>query len=59
MKYFFLFTLLLFITSNVISSEFENTLKLAQEGFPIPQYYMGLRYDDGDGVPKNDTEALN
>lgn len=58
MKYFFLFTLLLFITSNVFSSEFENTLKLAKQGDSQAQYELGYMYDEGSGTKENNTEAV-
>ena len=58
MKYLFLFTILLFVTSNVFSSEFEDTLKLAQQGDAEAQYLLGYMYDEGSGTKENNAEAV-
>jgi TPR repeat protein len=53
MKYFFLFTLLLFITSNVFSSEFEDLLNKAIDGDIEAQFKVGMTYKYGKIVPKD------
>ena len=59
MKYLFIFTISLFITSNVFSSEFENTLKLAQQGDAEAQYRLGEFFLKGlEGVPVDAQKAL-
>jgi TPR repeat protein len=53
MKYFFLFTLLLLITSNVFSSEFEDLLNKAIDGDIEAQFKVGMTYKYGKIVPKD------
>jgi uncharacterized protein len=33
-------------------------LKAADQGFAEPQFYVGLMYDRGEGVPQNQAEAF-
>jgi hypothetical protein len=37
---------------------FEDTLRLAEEGDAVAQYNLGWMYDHGEGVPENNTEAM-
>jgi uncharacterized protein len=45
------------------SGDYATALKLlrplADKGFPIPQFYLGLMYANGQGVPRNDAEAVS
>ena len=37
---------------------FEDTLRLAEEGYSYAQYNLGVMYANGEGVPEDDAEAL-
>ena len=37
---------------------FDELRKAANQGFAVAQYNLGVRYDDGEGVPKDDAEAV-
>lgn len=37
---------------------FEETLKLAEEGNDKAQFNVAIMYEEGDGVQKNDAEAI-
>ena len=38
--------------------DFEQTKRLAEQGNPNGQFVLGLMYDNGEGVPENDAEAV-
>ena len=40
------------------ASKFDETKALADQGIAYAQNNLGVMYDDGDGVPENDTEAV-
>lgn len=52
----YLFALTLSFT--VAASEFQDNKRLAEQGFASAQYNLGLMYSKGDGVQKNNTEAV-
>ena len=55
------FLLLAFLASGVYGQDaldFEETTALAEQGDVFAQFELGLMYDNGDGVPKNDAEAV-
>ena len=56
MRYVLLVTLL--ISSGVFSYEFENVLKLAEQGDAEAQVNLGHMYLHGEGVPQNGIEAI-
>tara|TARA_B100001105_G_scaffold174513_1_gene140621 strand:- start:446 stop:796 length:351 start_codon:yes stop_codon:yes gene_type:complete len=39
-------------------ADFEETKRLAEQGLANAQYSLGLMYDEGEGVPENDAEAV-
>ena len=39
-------------------SDFEETKRLAEQGEAYAQYNLGLMYDEGEGVPENNAEAV-
>ena len=39
-------------------SDFEKTKRLAEQGEVYAQYNLGLMYDEGEGVPENNAEAV-
>ena len=38
--------------------DFEETKRLAEQGFAEAQHNLGLMYSNGEGVPENDVEAV-
>ena len=40
------------------ASDFEETMRLAEQGDAIAQYNLGVMYTTGEGVPENDAEAV-
>ena len=40
------------------SSEFDETKALAELGMAAAQNNLGIMYDNGEGVPENDAEAV-
>ena len=56
MKYILLLTALL--TSGVFASELDDYKNLADEDIVYAQFFLGVMYDIGDGVPENDAEAV-
>ena len=58
-RHFLLSILLMFSLSGCSNdSEFDQTLEKAQQGSAEAQFNLGVMYDYGQGVPKDDTEAL-
>ena len=41
-----------------VASEFDETKALGEQGVAYAQYNLGLMYDNGEGVPENDAEAV-
>jgi TPR repeat protein len=58
MKYFLIFILSLSIASNVFSSEFEDTLTLANQGDAEAQFNLGRMYDNGHVTERNILKAI-
>ena len=56
MKIMLILTLLL--PSVSLASKFDETMSLAIQGHPDSQTKLGLMYSKGDGIPKNDVEAV-
>jgi uncharacterized protein len=56
--YLILSILILSIYSTVLGGEFEDTLKLAEQGNAIDQFNVGTMYDYGQGVTKNYKKAI-
>ena len=56
MKHILMLTLLL--TSGAFAVEFEDILAKAKAGRPMYQYLLGSMYDQGEGIPENDAEAV-
>ena len=55
----YLLLLVALITSTTIAAAtFDETMALAKQGEAYAQYNLGLIYFKGEGVPKNDTEAV-
>ena len=52
--------LLLLLCSPVFSQapDLNETRRLAEQGHAKAQYNLGLMYDNGEGVPENDSEAV-
>ncbi len=58
-RHLLLTLLLLFGLSGVIHAEtFDQTLEKAQRGDAGAQFYLGMMYELGEGVPENDMEAV-
>ena len=53
-----IFLILTVTTSAHADEDFEATKKLAESGDGIAQFNLALMYANGDGVPKNDKEAV-
>ena len=49
-------TLLTF--QSAAASEFDDMKALADTGMAEAQYVLGIMYDNGEGVPENDAEAV-
>ena len=43
--------------STFASSDFDETMAAAKDGDAIAQFYLGLMYDNGEGVPENNIRA--
>jgi len=56
MKYIVL--ILLALTSGAFASEFDESMEKATQGEAWAQFNLGIMYDNGDGVPENDAEAV-
>ena len=57
MRYILLLTVL--ITSTAFAApDFDETMAAAKQGAAYAQYNLGNMYDNGDGVPENDAEAV-
>jgi len=46
------------LATSVWSQDFEETLRLAQDGDASAQYSLGVMYHDGDGVTENASAAV-
>ena len=57
MRYVLLLVALITSTTNAAVT-FDETMALAKQGEAYAQYNLGLIYFKGEGVPKNDTEAV-
>ena len=53
-----LFLLVIGFSGGVSGQSFEETKRLAEQGYARAQYDLGVMYDEGDGVPENDVEAV-
>ena len=53
-----LFLLVIVFSGSVSGQDFEETKRLAEQGYARAQYDLGVMYDEGDGVPENDVEAV-
>ena len=40
------------------ASEFDEMKALAEQGIAAAQFNLGVMYDNGEGVPENDAEAV-
>ena len=57
MRYILLFTVLL--TSNAFAKpDFDETMAAAKQGHAYAQHNLGVMYSIGEGVPKNEAEAV-
>lgn len=50
--------LLLGCTTSIVTSQFEDILKLAEQGNAQAQYELGMMYGIGDGVKQDTANAL-
>ena len=57
MRYLLILTILLASTA-FAAPDFDEIKALAEQGNEYAQLYLGLMYDNGDGVPENDAEAV-
>ena len=57
MKYILLLTLLLASTA-FAAPDFDETMALAKQGEAYAQHNLGVMYENGEGVPENDAEAV-
>ena len=53
-----LFILVIGFSGGASGQDFEETKRLAEQGNPNGQFVLGLMYDNGEGVPENDAEAV-
>ena len=51
------FLLVIGFSGGVSGQDFEETKRLAEQGFANAQYNLGVMYDDGEGVPQNNVRA--
>ena len=58
MKWTGLIVLAALITFSSIASEFDDTLKLAEQGYVDAQYNLGVMYGNGQGVPQDHKQAV-
>ena len=57
MRYILLLTVLL--ASNAFAApDFDETMAEAKQGAAYAQFNLGVMYDNGDGIPENDAEAV-
>ena len=54
----FLFLLIIGFSGGVSGQDFQETKRLAERGLAFAQVNLGLMYDNGEGVPENDAEAV-
>ena len=47
-----------FVLPAMAAPDFEETKELAEQGDAVGQYNLGFMYDNGEGVPENDAEAV-
>ena len=57
MKYILLLTVLL-ATTTIAAATFDETMAAAKQGKAYAQFNLGNMYDNGNGVPENDAEAV-
>ena len=57
MRYILLLNIVLAF-STFASSDFDGTMAAAKDGDAIAQFNLGVMYDNGEGVPENDAEAV-
>lgn len=55
---FLLLSLLLIVCSTAMADKFEIIRKVAEQGDAGAQNNLGLMYDNGEGVPEDDAEAV-
>ena len=53
-----LFLLVMGFSAVVSGQDFEETKRLAEQGLAFAQSNLGFMYDNGEGVPENDAEAV-
>ena len=58
MKWTRLIVLAALITFSSIASEFDDTLKLAEQGYVDAQYNLGVMYGNGQGVPQDYKQSV-
>ena len=46
------------LVGSVLAQSLDETRKKAESGDAVAQYVLGLMYDNGQGVPKDDAEAV-
>ena len=47
-----------FVLPAMAAPDFEETKELAEQGDAVGQYNLGFMYDNGEGAPENDAEAV-
>ena len=52
------FLLIIGFSGGVSGQDFQETKRLAERGLAFAQVNLGLMYDNGEGVPENDAEAV-
>ena len=57
MKYILILTVLLASTT-IAAATFDETMAAAKQGEAYAQHNIGYMYDNGEGVPENDAEAV-
>ena len=57
MRYILLLTVLLTSTA-FAAPDFDETMAAAKQGEAYAQHNLGVMYENGEGVPENDTEAV-
>ena len=53
-----LFLLIIGFSGRVSGQDFQETKRLAERGLAFAQVNLALMYDNGEGVPENDAEAV-
>ena len=55
---YLLICLMLFTASALAAEDFDAVKKAAEQGHAAAQFNLGVMYDNGDGVPEDDAEAV-